>query len=164
MRHALFLSFCLLLFLPQAVCSASLAGKITWIYDGDTIRVEKIGKVRLIGIDAPERNDSDRDQHYTRQGIPQKRLREISAEALRYLIDNVKGENVTLETDRQVKDKYGRTLAYVYLADGRMLNRILIEKGLAAVYRRFSFSRKKDFLQIEKTARKNRVGLWSQAN
>jgi len=60
------------------------------------------------------------------------------------------------------RDKYGRLLAYVYLPNGRLLNRLLAEQGMAVVYRRFSFNMKADFLAAEAEARKSRTGLWAQ--
>ncbi len=37
----------------------------------------------------------------------------------------------TLEYDTQQHDRHGRTLAYVYLPDGRMLNELIIAAGYA---------------------------------
>ncbi|RME39217.1 MAG: thermonuclease family protein, partial [Deltaproteobacteria bacterium] len=45
---------------------ADPTGRVSWIYDGDTLKVEGIGKVRLLGIDAPEHEDSYRDRFYRR--------------------------------------------------------------------------------------------------
>ena len=57
---------------------------------------------------------------------------------------------------------YGRLLAYVYLPDGRLLNRMLLEQGLAAVYRKFTFRMKTDFLTAEQQARQAGIGLWKK--
>ncbi len=43
-----FLILVVLLFLATAVAAKTLTGRVEWIYDGDTIKVEKIGRVRLI--------------------------------------------------------------------------------------------------------------------
>lgn len=149
-----------LLLAGQALAGSS--GRVNWIYDGDTLRVEGIGKVRLIGIDAPEHEDSYRDRFYRRWGITPGRLRAIAAENLRFQIDTVKGQVVTLSFDRERTDKYGRTLAYVTLPDGRMLNRLLLEKGYATVFRRYDFRLKQDFLAAEEKARRAKVGLWER--
>jgi len=152
----------LLLCLATSAGAAKLSGKVLWIYDGDTIKVENVGKVRLIGIDTPETKNSSRDYYYMRDfDIKPKKLREISHQAKQYNIRNVKGTKVRLELDRTKKDKYNRVLAYVYLPSGEMLNRLLLKKGLATVFRRYSFKYKKDFLKIEKHARENGLGLWS---
>ncbi|PNU18771.1 thermonuclease [Geothermobacter hydrogeniphilus] len=158
----LFLCLCLLLLTLQPATAENLRGKVTWIYDGDTLKVAGVGKVRLIGIDAPEHADSDRDRFYRRWNIPPARLRKIAAAGKRFQIRTVKGKVVRLQFDRERKDKYGRTLAYVILPDGRMLNRLLLKKGYATVFRRYDFKFKDDFLKIEKKARKQQVGLWKR--
>jgi micrococcal nuclease len=156
------LTLLLLLLVATGTEARQLQGKVLWIYDGDTLKVAKVGKVRLLGIDAPEHEDSPRDGYYIRQGIPRQRLRRIARKALRYNIETVKGRTVRLLTDHDERDRYGRLLAYVVLPDGRMLNRLLLEKGYAAVYRRFDFRLKQDFLRAEADARRRQVGLWQK--
>lgn len=161
-RWRILLPVLVLLLLGTAAQARQLQGRVQWIYDGDTIKVAGVGKVRLLGIDAPEHEDSPRDRYYMREGIPRKRLRRIARKALRFNIDNVKGRTVRLLTDRDERDRYGRLLAYVVLPDGRMLNRVLLEKGYAAVYRRFDFRLREDFLRAEAKARREHVGLWQK--
>lgn len=158
---ATLLLFCLIVpILSQQVLAAEITDKVLWIYDGDTLKTKKLGKVRLIGIDSPERENSDRDKYYLRQGIEQSRLRKIAGKALSFNIKKAKGKKVRLRFEAKKKDRHGRHLAYLLLPDGKMLNKLLIEKGLAAVYRRFDFSMKKDFLEAEKGAQKKHRGLW----
>jgi len=157
----LFLLLTLLALLATTALSAELAGRVLWVYDGDTLKIENIGKVRLIGIDTPESQASSRDHFYTKQfSISEKRLRKIAKQAKYYNIHNLKDRRVSLELDRTHRDKYDRLLAYVYLPDGRMLNRILLQKGLATVFRRYDFQYKKDFLKAEAKARNGKLGLW----
>ena len=146
-------------------CSSALAetrsGNVSWVYDGDTIKVDGIGKVRLIGIDAPEKKASLRDDYYQRHDqIDPRTLRNIAQQAFKFNIREVKNRKVKLEFDHERTDSYGRTLAYVILPNGRMLNQLLLEKGLAAVYRRFDFQHKSEFLRAEKSARDQQLGLW----
>ena len=164
MTRVLFFLFFVFSFLPQATLATppTLTGMVLWVYDGDTIKVENIGKVRLIGIDAPEHKDSERDNYYLRQGISREHLRRTAKEALHFVIRNAKGKSVTIHHDKELKDRHGRTLAYVYLPDGELLNRKLIDEGLATVYRKFNFHKKKDFLAAEKSARIKGVGLWGE--
>jgi len=153
----------LLLLLASTSSAAKLTGQVTWIYDGDTLKIENIGTVRLIGIDTPESKASPRDRFYTkRYPISKKKLRKIASQAKHYNINNAKGKRVKLELDHTHRDKYDRLLAYVYLPNGKMLNRVLLKKGLATVFRRYDFQYKKDFLKIEKKARKNKRGLWEK--
>jgi micrococcal nuclease len=158
--------FCLLLLLLSVVLYATAAaepvlqGEVTWIYDGDTLRVAGIGKVRLIGIDTPEKEASPRDDFYQQWQIPPAHLRTIAHKSLAFCIAEAKGKTVNLTLDATPRDRHGRLLAYVHLPDGRLLNRLLLEKGLATVYRKFDFRRKQDFLQAEQEARSKRWGLW----
>ncbi len=92
---------------------------VTHIVDGDTIYVldgnEKL-KIRLIGINTPEK-----DMPYYK-------------EATDYTASLVKNKNVYLAYDAERYDKYGRTLAYVYLEDKTtMLNYEIINAGWAKV-------------------------------
>lgn len=154
--------FCLCL-LISPLSAQQLSGTVSWIYDGDSLLVEDIGKIRLLGIDTPESKDSPRDHYYSRNfGIPSKHLRKIARQAKRFNIEQLKGQQVQLVFESDKVDKYGRKLAYLYLPDGRLLNRLLLEKGLASVFRRYQFDRKKDFLAAERAARQAQIGLWQQ--
>ncbi|WP_175498227.1 thermonuclease family protein [Desulfuromusa kysingii] len=155
----------MLFLLISSASAAELTGKVIWVYDGDTLKVENIGKVRLLGIDAPEYKASSRDHFYKKNfNIEANQLRRIAQQAKKYLMAKVKGQTVRLVFDGNQKDKYNRFLAYVYLPDGRMLNRILLERGLATVFRRDPFQHKKDFLTIEKRAQNKQRGVWKKSS
>lgn len=163
MWQRFFLLLTLLLLLPVSSQAAALTGRVLWVYDGDTLMIENIGKVRLLGIDTPEYQTSSRDRYYTEKfQLETDRLRQISGLAKKHNIRNSKGTKVRLEFDKVRKDKHDRLLAYVYLPDGTMLNLALLEKGLATVFRRYDFKYKKDFLKAEKKAQKKGLGLWEK--
>lgn len=157
---------CSLLFFYLCVTglyAAEYQGHVTWVYDGDTLKVENIGKVRLLGIDTPEYKTSQRDRYYHKNfSIKAARLRQISLQAKNYNIENTKNKRVRLLTDKFERDKHDRLLAYVFLPDGSMLNRQLLKKGLATVFRRYDFHHKKEFIKLEKEARQDRLGLWAE--
>jgi micrococcal nuclease len=153
------LLLCILL-LPTLSIAETLSGRVKWIYDGDSIEVAGIGTVRLLGIDAPEHKASQRDRYYQRWGIEPSTLRQINQSGKAYLIESVKGKTVVLKTEERKRDRYNRLLAYVYLKDGRLLNRLLLEKGYAVVYRRFDFELKSNFLTAEARARDKKRGIW----
>lgn len=160
------LLLCLSFALTLPACAENqalpLQGTVLWIYDGDTLKIDTIGKVRLIGIDTPERENSQRDQYLIKQGISAARQRQIYQLAKEFNIEQVKGKKVTLSLEDTPRDRHGRLLAYVHLPDGQLLNRVLLEQGLAVVYRRFSFRLKEDFLTAEAEAKRNRLGLWAK--
>lgn len=125
------------------------------VVDGDTIVVridgEKV-KVRLIGVDTPESVHSDESKN-TEEG-------EEAAEWLENLLDNTQ---VYLEYDVSKEDKYGRTLAYVYLNDGEtMVNRLLLKKGLARTMTVQPNSKYADeFSKLQTAAREAEIGFWA---
>ncbi|MBD1401195.1 thermonuclease family protein [Pelovirga terrestris] len=153
----------LLLLVQLCACrqAEAVSGRVTWVYDGDTIEVEHIGRVRLLGIDAPEAEASDRDRFYRhRFKISPATLRTVARQAGQFVIRHSRNQIVRLEFDRERTDQYERTLAYVYLPDGRLLNQLLVEEGLAAVFRRAEFELKDQFLAAEDKARNQKRGLW----
>ncbi len=126
------------------------AQRVRQVFDGDTISVANVGVVRLIGVDAPEKHGSYRASEP---------FGDAAAAFLRGLLV---GKDVRLEYDGPRLDPYRRTLAYVFLADGRLANLEVIRAGWAEVYRRFSFVRKPDFLAAERDARAARRGMWAR--
>ena len=59
------------------------------------------------------------------------------------------------------RDRYGRALAYVYLADGRSLGQVLVASGLAWYDGRFRPN--PTLAALEESARRKRLGLWASA-
>lgn len=150
----------LFLLAPALVAAETAAGIVTRVYDGDTVEVAGIGRIRLLGIDTPEHEASERDRFYLRWQIPPAKLRSIAREARRLNRQLAEGESVTLEYRPGDVDPYGRRLAYLFLPDGRMLNLLLLQKGLATTFRRYDFERKREFLAAEEHARTAGIGLW----
>ncbi len=116
--------------------------------DGDTIVLDGNEKVRLIGVDTPETKD------------PRKPIQYFGQEAYEFTKSLVEGKKVRLEYDQTKEDKYGRTLAYVYLEDGTFLNAEIIKQGYGFAYTRFPFKYLEEFRQYEREARENERGLW----
>lgn len=151
----------LLLLVAGTAAATELQGRVTWIADGDSLQVEPHGEVRLLGIDTPEHHASSRDRFYReRFNIAPARLRAVSKSARQFAIRHLKNRSVQLEPGRICRDRHGRLLAYLYLPDGRMFNRMLLEEGLAAVFRRYDFRDRDDFLSAETRARSRQRGLW----
>jgi micrococcal nuclease len=121
-------------------------GDTFWIDDGS----EKGVKVRLIGVDAPEsRNTGTREMAF------------FGKEASDYLSKIIGGKKVRLEYDIGRFDKYGRTLAYVYLEDGTFVNAKLVKDGYANVMTIPPNVKYADtFLKLERKARNQKRGMW----
>jgi micrococcal nuclease len=80
----------------------------------------------------------------------------------------VEGRRVRLEFDptnaaRAHKDstQQRRTLAYVFLEDGVLLNAEIIKHGYGFAYTRFPFASLEEFRRVEREAREQRRGLWA---
>ena len=59
------------------------------------------------------------------------------------------------------KDRYGRTLGELYLADGRCVNHEMVRAGFAWWYRKYApRDRKLEALEME--AREARRGMWAE--
>lgn len=131
---------------------ARTPAKVINVVDGDTIRVKyETGQqesIRLIGIDTPE-------THH-----PSKPVGCFGPEAENFTRITLDGKEVSLEYDIEKMDKYGRTLAYVYL-DNNRFNDELLRQGFAKVLNiepNTKYARKYSLLEIE--AKKSEVGLW----
>ena len=119
------------------------------VIDGDTVVVRGVGRVRLIGVDTPETVDPRRPVEFFG--------REASAFTKRLL----EGQQVRLEYDRERTDRYGRTLAYVYLRDGTFANAEIVRRGYGHAYTRFPFRHLDRFRRLEREAREAGRGLWA---
>jgi len=91
------------------------------IYDGDTITLKNGDRVRLLGINTPEIESRHR------QG------EEGGQTAKQWLQAKLQGGSVLLEYDRQKKDKYGRSLAHLFLESGEHINKQMLREGLATL-------------------------------
>ncbi len=125
-KGALFAFWLFLLFSVGAYAENCLPFKadewvtVTHVHDGDTIRLKDGRKVRLIGINTPE---------LARENRPAEPL---GVEAKEVLYHMIAGQRVALKFGVEKKDRYGRLLAHIYLENGRSVQELLLEKGLAA--------------------------------
>ena len=124
------------------------------VVDGDTIWVDNGGrmKIRMIGLDTPEMVD------------PRKPVQCFGREASAQAKTILGGQSVYLENDpsQDTIDKYGRTLAYVWTASGRMFNLDMIADGYAFEYTYdLPYRYQADFKTAEGDARTQSRGLWS---
>jgi len=124
--------------------SFAWSGKCVAVTDGDTIKVmheSTAEKIRLYGIDCPERKQP------------------FGTKAKQFAAALVFGNIV--EVKPLGKDRYGRTIAWVYVNDV-CLNEELLKAGLAWHYKRYS--KEKNFAILEAEARSKKIGLWSDNN
>lgn len=138
-------------FLLSISVFADFTGTVVKVTDGDTINVLEAGnilhKVRLTGIDAPERG-----QPYGRK-------------SQEYLADMVAGKQVVIESDKT--DRYGRDLGKIIL-NGKDINLEQVKAGMAWWYRYYKKQQppndQMDYEAAEDNAKANRLGLWAEPN
>ncbi|MDD5773530.1 MAG: thermonuclease family protein [bacterium] len=128
------------------------------IIDGDTIELENGEKIRYIGLDTPETRIKQKDGTWLYQ--PQA-YAEKAKEFNRKLVE---GKRIRLEYDMVQKDKYNRSLAYVFAGD-TFVNAELIRQGYALLFTMPPNVKYIDhFIKLQKEARENKRGLWSEIN
>lgn len=144
---------------PTSAQRTAKAGEwlqVTDFIDGDTFIVDNGGepeRIRLLYVDTPEidhdseRNDSEpygeEASAFTREMLEQ-------------------SQEVRLTFDKERKDQYGRTLAIVELKDGRILNELLLEKGLAKVLIvEPNVKMENVYKGLEQQAKHDMIGIWS---
>jgi micrococcal nuclease len=121
------------------------------VVDGDTIAVQLDGAeedVRYIGVDTPET---------VKPGEP---VQCFGPEASAFNHRLVEGETVRLVFDRELRDVYGRLLAYVYLGD-RFVNAALVRGGYARTLEIAPNTSHADELgELQQRAADAGAGLW----
>jgi micrococcal nuclease len=120
------------------------------VVDGDTLQLDGGERVRLIGVDTPETVHPNKPVGY------------FGKEASAFTKRMAEGKRARLEFDVERTDRFGRTLAYVYLEDGTFLNAEIIREGYGHAETRFPFRYLEQFRAHEREAREQRRGLWAE--
>lgn len=121
---------------------------VRFVIDGDTVDLSGAGRVRLLGIDAPEVGRS------FETSAP------FAVEARDRLASLLITRWVRLEGDDEERDGYGRLLAYVIRDDGLFVNADLLRMGLARVSARRPLRRLSELRRAEEEAQRARRGIW----
>ena len=132
----------ILLLIMLHVSLFAFPAKVIKISDGDTITVlnsKEQTKVRLYGIDAPEKK-----QDYGQR-------------SKQFLASLIAGQVV--EVEPKGKDRYKRTLGIIY-HKGQDINAQMVLKGYAWAYVKYS----RIYVDQEKLARENKRGLWQSSD
>jgi micrococcal nuclease len=143
---------------------------VIYVVDGDTFKVDvgetddgsstarlskhisRVITIRVLGINTPETVDPRKPMECYGQ--------EASVEAKKLLTNHK--VKLTFNPNRELKDKYGRYLAYVYLDNGLFYNESMIKNGYAREYTFGTpYLMQKDFRNLEWNARTTEAGLWN---
>ncbi len=126
-------------------------GKVVYVVDGDTAKLESGVWVRFLGIDAPEMAKDGRPADF------------LAGESRDYAAGLIQGKIVRLEYDRERYDRYGRLLAYLFLPNGSMVNVAVVRQGLARVYSQAPNTRHQEaFNAAQQQAMAAGRGLWQK--
>ena len=124
---------------------------VTRILRADTIEVDTVGPVRMLGIETP-----DGKTPVEIYGVHGQR-------AVSYAQKTLLGQVVRLEYDpiaALTKDESGQILAYVYTRDGLLINAEMVRQGLAFVHGAEQSRLANDFRTIEREAMQSMRGVW----
>lgn len=139
-------SILILLLLSISFQTFALYGRVVGVHDGDSFtllddnNVEH--KIRLHGIDCPE-------------------LKQAFGKAAKYFVSNlIFNQYVNVETSK--KDRYGREIGTVIMADGKILNEEILKSGYAWHY--LEYDTKPSWTKMEQNAKTAKVGLWADSN
>ena len=114
------------------------------VIDGDTIHIGKL-KYRFFGIDAPEiKQICEKDNTKIQCGV-------IAKSVLKNKIADKIPECIVKD-----KDRYQRLVAECFVGK-ESLSRFMVREGYAVAYTQYS----KDFIEDEKYAKENKLGIWS---
>jgi micrococcal nuclease len=131
--------------------NGSAQARVVRVVDGDTVEVSIGGDeedVRYIGIDTPET---------VKPGEPVQCYGPQASAANHELVDD---RAVRLDFDRELRDVYGRLLAYVYVGD-RLINEELLAGGYARTLEiKPNTAMAGRFAAVEERAGEAGKGLW----
>ena len=142
----LFLMLALLCGLAVHADSAADTALVSYIYDGDTIRLADGRRIRLAGIDAPEK---DPEQYWSRRSTA-------------YLTDVLRRSDMRVSVTPVAEDRYGRIVAEVCDSSGKSINVSILRDGMAYYYPHQELSPElaSRLLAAQRKALHERKGLW----
>ncbi len=150
LRNVFMLGGALLTSAGLAACGGSSedgpGARVTRVIDGDTVEMERLGKVRLIGVNAPEKKSCYDDA------------------ATRFTRERLEDRVVQYEVGEEPKDRYDRTLAYLS-REGETHNLALLSEGYAKVLTIPPNDKYEvRFERAERDAKKADAGLWDKCD
>jgi micrococcal nuclease len=145
---AVLLAMILIIAVTRVVSYIHTGTVVKKVFDGDSVLLFDGREIRYIGIDAPETGGK-------------RPAEEGGREAARENETLVGGKEVRLEFDRELTDRYKRTLAYVYVGD-TFVNLTLVKDGVAlALPYAPNLKHQRELKKAMDEARRARRGLWA---
>ena len=148
----------IILLLPVIVSGETITVSFESCIDGDTahfIYHDQDLKTRFLAINAPEIEHDDKKADY---------LAAESKNMTCSLLKNATKIQLEYDNNSAKEDKYGRTLAWVWI-DDELLQEKLVENGLAKVdYIYDEYLYVPYLCQVQKKAYKEKTGIWQKDN
>ena len=146
--------------------------EIVKIVDGDGLIVKNIftnkeEEIRLLGIDAPELKICNKLKQDERElHLPSEFLIELGYRSFKFLKKKAKPKtNITIIQEvKNQQDRFGRTLAYIILPNGKTLNKILIKRGFAKPYNKVYCDELPLYQKLNLKAKRKKKGLYLYTN
>ena len=140
------------IFQPEDATGLSIRQTVTvrQVIDGDTFDLTDGRRIRMLGIDAPEAG------YY---GKPAERY---SSESTAWLRDRIEGGRLQLRIGDPDKDRYDRTLAWIYDSQGILINQEILAEGQARLLPDFGLplDLEPSLRAAESEARLLKRGIW----
>ena len=139
------MTFCKFIFLSILLfTSNTFSQEKAYVVDGDTIHIGS-SKYRFSGIDTPETKQTcSKDNAIIMCGV-------LAKNALIHKINNH-----PVLCKQETIDRYKRIVAECFV-NNESLSKYLVRNGYAFAYRKYS----KKFIEDERYAKENKLGLWS---
>jgi endonuclease YncB( thermonuclease family) len=139
----------ILIFSPLIAAEPNLVGKVVEVIDGDSVTIidadSKLRRVRLSGIDAPEKGQ------------------QFSQRSRRHLMELTYGKLVSAACPKV--DRYRREVCTVWV-DGQDVSLALLNAGLVWHFKRYAHEQpetdRETYAKAEDAARVRRLGLWQE--
>ena len=160
-KWTLFVFIALSIYLPVAISADNCLAQyfqetvnVAHVYDGDTIKLTDGRKLRLIGINTPERGrDGKKDQHFYLSAKNQ----------LQEIIKNNHNQ-LKIVLGKEKRDRHKRLLAHIFTSDGKNISATLLKNGQG-----FSIAIPPNtqflscYKNAEKEAQKHKRGIWNHS-
>ena len=121
--------------------------RVERVVDGDTLVLRGLGRARLIGIDTPETQGGGECFGREAADFVRRALPANAVVRYRYGVER--------------RDRYGRALLWLWLPDGRLLNKVLVAEGYALPFTVApNVERAGELRRLSREARERGLGLW----
>lgn len=135
-----------------AYAGNSFLATVAQCTDGDTLVLDTGQRVRLAGVDTPEKGSGDAPPQY------------YAREAQRFTCERTQKQRVkVIPLPGTSRDRYQRLVAEIILPDGHSLNEQLLRRGMASFYAHKNLPRQlvSRLAEAQKEALDKRAGCWS---